>query len=194
MRKRPLILFLLVAAALPAGCRGKKPNARPIVRNLTPSANETAIVFEAEDFTGRLEPPMTLAEDSSASGGKCIRIAGGSGKPGGKIPGEERTYPDRYGAAVFKFTVTAAGKYRLWGRRFWEDGCGNSFTMVVNGRRATFTGPTYDSWQWQACAVMFDLPAGENTLEVLNREDGVKLDKIILTADFDFIPQGKEEE
>jgi hypothetical protein len=55
-----------------------------------------------------------------------------------------------------------------------------------------FSGSTYGEWQWHRCNRLLDLEAGENLIEVLNREDGVRLDKFILTADLDFIPQGIE--
>lgn len=157
------------------------------------AAGGAEIVFEAESAE-TIEPPMVVAEDADASGGKVLSVPGGSGKPDEEIPGEApKKYPSRWGAATFKFTVAEAGKYRLWGRKYWEDGCGNSFTLVINGGLPVTFGEdgTYDAWEWLR-APLFDLKSGENTLEVLNREDGVRLDKIILTRDLDFVPQGKE--
>jgi len=194
MRKYVPILCLVVLLLPVSSCREKGPaGGRIVVHEHPETADAGNIVIEAEDFTGPLEPPMTVVQDEGASGGKCIRVEGGAGKPDEVHPVTGVKYPSRWGAAIYKFQVPKAGIWRLWGRRFWENGCGNSFTLVVNGRNVLFgEDETYDCWQWSPCRALFDLPASENTLEVLNREDGVKLDKIILTTDLDFIPQGME--
>jgi len=193
MRQLVLVLSVLIVTGVLAGCP-EKPRRRPVVRDHTGKPDETSIFIEAEEFTGELEPPMTVSEDPDASGGKCIHIEGGSGAPGGKNPVTGIPYPARHGAAAYQFTVQTAGKYRFWGRKFWEDGCGNSFTLLVNGLPPVIFGQdgTYDSWEWLAAPVLFDLPAGENVIEILNREDGVRLDKFLLTTHLDFVPQGKE--
>ncbi len=192
MKQLVLVLCTLIVTGVLVGCR-EKPRGRPVVRNHA-AEDETSIFIEAENFTGELEPPMTLEEDPDASGGKCIHIEGGSGTPGKEHPVTGVQYPARYGAAVYKFTVKTPGKYRFWGRKFWEDGCGNSWTLLVNGRSPVIFGQdgSYGHWEWIAATVLFDLPAGENVIEVLNREDGVKLDKFVLTTHLDFVPQGKE--
>ena len=45
---------------------------------------------------------------------------------------------------------------------------------LVNGRRPVTFGQdgSYGHWEWIAAAVLLDLPAGENVIEILNREDG----------------------
>ena len=192
MRKH-VVMACLLPGLLLTGCECRKPADKPVVRDHSPTDDYATIVIEAEDFTGELEHPMTLTEDPDVSGGRYIHVEGGSGKPDGVHPVTGVKYPSRWGAAVYKFTVKTPGTYRVWGRRFWEDGCGNSFTLVVNGRQAVFgQDGSYDRWQWTLCTVSFDLPSGENTLEVLNREDGVRLDKLILTTNPNFVPQGKE--
>jgi len=191
--RRHVVTACLLMGLLLTGCECRKPTDGPIVREHTADDEYATIVIEAEDFAGELEHPMKLEDDPEASGGRCIHIEGGSGKPGDPHPVTGVKYPSRWGAAVYKFTVSAPGTYRIWGRRFWEDGCGNSFTFIVNGRQVVFGQEgTYDRWEWSLCTVPFELPAGENTLEVLNREDGVSLDKLILTTNPDFVPQGKE--
>lgn len=193
MKRHVLAFALVTSCVVAAGCRDEKAPARPIVREHDDTSAHDTIVIEAEDFTGELEPPVTVAEDADASGGRCIHIEGGSGKPGDVHPVTLKKYPPRWGAAVYSFEVTRPGRYRLWGRKFWENGCGNSLTLVVNGRAMVFgEDGTYDRWEWLPATGLLELPQGENTLEVLNREDGVRLDKLILTTDLDFIPQGKE--
>jgi hypothetical protein len=198
---RPCVgLCVAAALVLLLGCGSKQKQEQkqekpglPAVREHTVAPDESAVVVEAES-AAVVETPMKVVDDVDASGGKCLAIPGGSGRPGGKNPADDSVYPDRWGAAVFTFTVKAPGKYRFWGRKFWEGGCGNSLTLVMNGGPPAIFGEdgTYDDWQWKTCVGLFDLRAGENKLEVLNREDGVKLDKFILTTDMDFVPQGKE--
>jgi len=187
-------LCLAAALSVALGCGARDQSGLPPVREHAGSSEVSTIVIEAENFTGELEPPMKVEENLDASGSKCIAIPGGSGKPGEKDPVEGTTYPDRWGAAIYKFDVKKPGQYRFWGRKFWEGGCGNSFTLRVNSLDPVEFGGdgVYDSWDWERPTVLFDLHAGENRLEVLNREDGVKLDKFILTTDLDFVPQGKE--
>ena len=187
---------LWLAPALLAALAGCGPSSQesglPTVRVHTGATSN--IVIEAEDAAS-VEAPVMIVDDKNASGGRCISIPGGSGKPGEAKSGDvQDKYPERWGAAIYKFTVPEAGKYRIWGRKFWEDGCGNSFTFVVNGGAPIEFGgdSTYDSWEWLAAPKLFPLKAGENRLEVLNREDGVRLDKILITRDTDYIPQGKE--
>jgi hypothetical protein len=190
---------LSVAAALLLllGCGSRQNQQKPglpAVREHAAASDESAVVIEAENVSDPVEPPMEIADDLDASGGKCIAVPGGSGKPGYKDPVEGTVFPHRWGAAVYKFTVKNPGKYRFWGRKFWIGGCGNSLTLVMNGGSPATFGEdgTYDDWQWKSASVLFDLHEGVNKLEVLNREDGVKLDKFILTTDMPFVPQGKE--
>jgi hypothetical protein len=194
MFRHALLIALLVPALAILGC-GKKDavTALPKVVEHGDEAGSN-IVIEAEAFT-TIEPPMTVEEDKGASGGKYLTIPGNAGKPGGDVYGEEgKNYPDRWGAAIYKFNVTDPGRYRFWGRKLWANGCGNSFSIKVNGGAPVEYGGdgVYDQWDWKPCTVFFDLKAGENTLEVLNREAGVSMDKMIFTKDLQFIPQGKE--
>lgn len=188
-------LPLWIAVLLPlAGCGDRSATSGPPVVREYGADDASRIVLEAED--GDIEPPVAVMDEPGASGGRCIIVTGGSGKPGEEIPGDpdKKKYPERWGAAVYKFKVTEPGKYRIWARKWWEDGCGNSFTFVVNGGYPVLFGgdSSYDAWEWAVAPVLFDLKAGENALEVLNREDGVRLDKLIITKDADFVPQGKE--
>ena len=158
------------------------------------------VIIEAEEFAkhgGAIEPPMRVCTDEEideeASRGKYLIIDGGAGKPGDTNPDTGGTYPARWGAVSYTFTVAEAGKYRFWGRKLYEDGCGNSFTLVVNGGPPVkFADGTTGKWHWHKYAIPFELNAGENKLEILNREDGVKLDKFIFTRKLQFVPVGTE--
>jgi len=197
MRSHGIVLTAAVSL-LVLGCGGGDPSARPGMPSLEEAGAETesSVVIEAEAFAkwgGRIEPPMRVSTDEEfdekASKGHYIIIDGDAGKPGAPKPGTEEVYPPRWGAVSYTFTVAKAGKYRFWGRKLYEDGCGNSFTLVVNGGAPTeFADQTTGKWHWHACSILFDLKVGENTLEILNREDGVKLDQFLLTKKLNFIP------
>ena len=197
MRNLVLVLMLVAALAL-LGCGGAKDTGTP--SSSLPQVREhqadapANIEIEAESSEA-IEAPMKVVDDKEASGGKCLTVPGDSGKPGAEIPGEPgKKYPDRWGAATYKFNCAEPAPYRFWGRKLWANGCGNSIIIRVNGGAPIEFGQdgVYDKWDWKACTVFFDLKSGENTLEVLNREPGVSLDKVIFTKDLDFIPQGTE--
>ncbi len=192
-----LLAVLLVALLGCGGCEEPKNAGKPKVRiRQHTDDSEGTIRVEAENHTGDLEAPMTVEEETDENGRTCkfIRVEGGKGKPGYKHPVTGQVYPARYGAAIYEIDVKKAGKYRFWGRKFWEDGCGNSFTLVVNGHSAIFgEDGTYGHWEWiTIVGPPYELPVGKVKLEILNREDGVKLDKFILTTDMDLVPQGSE--
>lgn len=105
---------------------------------------------------------------------------------------EEDSRSSLPGVARFKVRVTATGQYNLWGRVLWPNGCGNSFWVRANGGPKQLLGEdgTYDSWHWvQLQGPKLSLRAGEQTIEVLNREDGVLLDEVQVTTS-GRVPQG----
>ena len=194
MFRTSLVVPALIALGL-SGCGGgdTASPAAPRIHEHGGASGLTLPYIEAE--SGTLEAPIVVDNDATASGGRCIVVPGEAGKPNGEKAGQPgEKYPARWGAAIYKFNVPEDGPYRIWGRKFWRDGCGNSFTFVVNGGAPLQFGGdgTYNQWEWKATP-LYSLKKGENTLDVLNREAGVKLDKIIVTRDVDFFPQDKEE-
>lgn len=149
----------------------------------------TRLAVEAETCTV-IEAPMAVIPDTAASGGACLTVPQGAGKP-----------PDTGGRAVCTFTVSAPGAYRLWGRRWWMDACGNSISLRISGVRPAVlerpTTPAADAgqlhtfgddasynpvlglpWKWTRGDV-YRLEAGTYTLEIHNREDGIRLDQFL---------------
>jgi hypothetical protein len=151
------------------------------------------ILIEAENAV-EIVPAVRLAPDPRASMGRCIEIVEGAGKP--SSGSKKKTL----GYARYVFEVKKPGIYHLWGRKFWRDGCGNSFTIKMDEMPdMTFGGDgTYERWTWIRLNIPngFELEPGEHVLLVKNREDGVKLDQILLTnvhPDEGGVPQGIEE-
>jgi len=144
------------------------------------------ILLEAEE--AHVEKPMVVRNDDvppekseifHASKGRYVLLPDDSGK------GEEVG-----GKVVFDVSVKSGRKYRLWARVNWSDGCGNSFTVVIDDGPKLTLGEdcTYKCWQWVTIAGKegeFRLSKGKHTLEFRNREDGASLDQVLLTTDLD---------
>lgn len=165
-----------------------------------PAFNGQKIIIEIE-YAYIIEKPVQISDDKYASGKKCIRIREGAGKP-----------PAVKGKAVCNFSVNSKGSYRLWGRRWWRDACGNSLSLSIKGespvkrvfgkkrkRGNAFSKHTFgeDSsynlnalpWTWTKGDIYL-LDAGEYTLSIFNREDGIKLDQVLLV---EILEDGKAE-
>ncbi len=141
-------------------------------------------IVRASDETHPPEVRRILAE---ASGQACLEIPQGAGNP-----------PEvNAGAAEFVFEIPQAGDYVLWCRVWWEDECGNSFTMQIDDHAPFVLGQnsTVQRWHWVKAPPRLkalSLTAGRHTLRVINREDGVRLDQLLLTRNPKFVPVGIE--
>ena len=93
---------------------------------------------------------------------------------------------------MYRFSVPVAGTYALWGRVMANSGNDDSFFVQLDtaayGLWTTpLSGP--DIWGWgKIKAAGYPLTAGEHTLRLKQREDGTKLDKLLLTNDLTYIP------
>ena len=154
--------------------------------------------MEAESSTTN-EPPMVLVRTAApppgvkpvddASGGAYLEIPEKSGNP-----------PDlNAGKAVLAVDVSEDGSYFFWLRAYWEGECSNSLQVRIDDRPPFVVGEdgTYHTWHWVKYPMsrLTTLPAlsrGRHTLTLLNREDGVRMDQILLTTDKRFVPVGIE--
>jgi len=96
------------------------------------------------------------------------------------------------GSATYRIRVTKPGLYYLWARTFWQNGCGNSISVKVNGQAPVILGEdgTYDHWHWVGGTARVKLNAGLNTFEVQNRETGVRVDQVFLCESANYAPAG----
>ena len=94
-----------------------------------------------------------------------------------------------------------AGNYIIWGRVISNTGDDDSFFVSMdNGAYSlwdTALGGT-ETWIWDkvnnrggADPVVYSLGAGQHTLIIKQREDGTKIDRILITNDMQYIPQGQ---
>lgn len=145
---------------------------------------DTTVCFEAED-AAELKAPVQVVEvkdkieAAKVSGGKMIEIVQGAGE-GTKVGGH----------AKYQIELQEDGTYYFWARCWWIDSCGNSFNVKI-GDNPVFTlgnDGTYKSWHWVKAKVNLKLAKGKYELEIGNREDGIKIDQILITNDRRLIP------
>ncbi len=145
---------------------------------------------DAKEFTA----PFILAQDEQAGRKTILRIPDGTGKP------PENDEPSlKYGGAVFELNVTKATQCNIWLRVWWEGSCGNSLYVKTPGNSkpmAVGNDGTYNVWQWLRVPGRkpYQFAKGTHQLLILNREDGIRMDQILLTGDLQYVPQGVEQE
>ncbi len=152
------------------------------------------VCVEAESATP-VEPPMLLIAQASppegtkpvdgASAGAYLEIPEGRGNPPKVTTGK----------ATLSLDLPADGAYTLWCRVYWEGECSNSFSVQIDDRPVFLIGEdaTFKTWHWvrypvARTATPIVLAKGPHTLSFLNREDGVRLDQVLLSADKRFVP------
>ncbi len=155
------------------------------------SAQGTTLVFEAED-AHEVEAPMVRVRADAPPAG-VVAVEGASGNAYLAIPQGAGNPPKvTTGQAVYHVRIPAAGLYTLWLRTYWDDSCGNSINVRIN-ETAPFTvqDSTYQTWHWVRSPPRLRqllLPEGPMTLTLINREDGVRIDQVLLTTSRQMIP------
>jgi len=150
--------------------------------NSNESSNEDGgnhfITIEAENTEVR--PPFQVEAGEGASG-------------------EQYIWVPNY-ASAFRFSVDHGGRYKVWGRVFCTHGAEDSFNMQMDEADPFNWNniPHSDTWAWddvhdKTGARVFALDAGEHVLKLRSREDGSMMDKILITNDLDYKPEGNPE-
>jgi hypothetical protein len=155
------------------------------------NANAEKVWIEAE--SGTLNYPMQTSSDGDASGGSYIQVLDGSGSVWSP-PGETSS-----GVAACTFNVAEGGSYVIWGRNRANNGNNDSFYICVDGGTDHLWDVYISSgWTWDKVnnrnhsdPSIFNISAGEHTLYVKRREDGTPIDKILITNEMDYVPEGK---
>jgi arylsulfatase A-like enzyme len=134
--------------------------------------------MEAED-ADTIVSPFEVANDENASKGKYIYAAEGT----------ESQYTPGSIMATYQVTISKPGKYILQGRVIASNKKADSFFVQIdNGLNYLWEVETGDRWHWEEVnnrdrvnPVVFNLAEGVHTVKVKLREDGTKLDKMLLT-------------
>jgi len=138
--------------------------------------------FQAE--SENITSPLETVSDPNASAGAYIWKPSGSG---------DTTTPD--GAAEYTIDIPIAGEYVIWGRVIAPDGgCNSFFTSIDAGEDFAWGVQIGSVWTWDSVngngqdPLVLNLSAGTHTLRISGREDGTKLDRLLITNDMAFVP------
>jgi hypothetical protein len=146
------------------------------------SSEDVAIVLEAED--GQLQPSMAVLFDADASSGHYIET----------LRSVESVADARLdsGMAEYVFDVPASGTYRIWGRVQSKDVHHNGLYIGMDSQPfvdwETAMGGE-GRWVWSAVkadqeskAMSFALSKGQHALTIKPKDDGVRIDQILITG------------
>jgi len=100
----------------------------------------------------------------------------------------------------YEVLFTTTGTYYLWARGWAANGNDNSLHMGLDNQAvataAKMNLPTYGAWTWfnrqntNVTATLVISTTGLHTINVWMREDGFRLDRLLLTTNAGFIPTG----
>ena len=161
-----------------------------------------------------LNPPY-CSKDGIPITSKDGQLVWCSGKDDGRPIGNDvPLYPN--GLAWQTFTIDQPGEHVLWARHYWPHSCADSFRYWIGKReqfdslrnagkpipqneQRVFTGGTTKKvWSWSRPNLVdppLQLQKGEYVLVIMNREDGMRVDKFLLTnITDDWVPIGLEGE
>lgn len=149
------------------------------------SAAGCRVCLEAESASALEAPVVCVTNGVAGAPHAYLEIPEGAGNP-----------PKRNeGKATFQVEIPEDGLFTLWCRVWWEGECSNSFTVGFDDQPTFLFGEdaTYKAWHWVKYPVSrtvapIRLAKGKHTLVFNNREDGVRLDQVLLSADKRFVP------
>lgn len=157
------------------------------ITNPTDGAEEVKIWIEAED--ANINYPFDYGLDGEASSDRSLWVPNGAGN--------NRKSSSDAGYAEFTFEVSATANHVIWGRVPAKSKKNDSFYgSVDDGVYDRWDTERSDSWVWDKVGSkgsddpkIYHLEAGFHTLIIKQREDGTKIDQIIITNDMNFIPR-----
>ncbi len=162
----------------------------PVPINIIPMMKSKAFKVLNADNVSHFTPPFRMAAMNGTASAKVLEVPDNAGKPPeGKAPSME------YGGAVFQVDIPTAGTYKIWLNVWWEGSCGNTLSVQVADEKKSVTvgnDSKYEQWHWVEVPRQYQFAQGPCPIAVLNREDGIKLDQILVTSDLSYVPQGKE--
>jgi hypothetical protein len=137
----------------------------------------TKAFLEAEGATSRAGR-FTLTADEQRSGGAYMSIPGsGMGKDAG-------TY------LSFDLKVGHGGTFYIWLLGYGPSDSADSFYVRADGGKLVQANLTRKSWGWKRADGTIALSDGAHVLKIQNRENGARVDKLLLTKDKSFVPSG----
>jgi hypothetical protein len=191
-----------ITAAFEAALAGSAPSTETNSDELAGTSDKNAIVetttdlnpspsifaFEAEDGLMHMsgtDNNIAIGQDDSASARTYIWAPNGSGS----IWNASGSGSDDY--AAYSFEVTSPGTYIVWGRVLAPNSGDDSFYVSMdNGAKVIWDAHRSNEWAWDKVnqrggedPVVYNLVAGRHTLRIYRREDGTKLDCVVIAKD-----------
>ncbi len=109
--------------------------------------------------------------------------------PAGVTLASNRGEKKEDGTAVYSFEIGEPGDYIIWGLVSAPDDTSDSFWISVDGEKTRqWNLKTGSGWHWSRGGPHY-LSNGQHTLTIHWREDGSKLDRILITGDADYHPR-----
>lgn len=157
-----------------------------------PTGNDK-IFIDAE--TGQITAPMQVSADTQASIARYITVAPGNNSLNA-APAD--------GIVTYTFSVAEAGAYQVLGRVIGPVGQSDSFWVRMDGgswikwNGAGNNGTPAINWRWSkvkneltgGAYSVFNLNPGSHTLQMAYREEGTKLDQLLITNNPTYLPTG----
>jgi hypothetical protein len=157
--------------------------------DVPPEVDDPQKVIEIEAESGRLNYPFEYAWDAEASSDGFVWVPNGRGNSWS--PSQNSGYVE------INFQAPTAGVYFVWCRVLARNKRDNSFFVSIDDSAYALWDVTKSkSWVWDqvsdrggADPASIQLDAGAHSLIIMNREDGTKLDKVVITDDSAYIPE-----
>lgn len=161
----------------------------------TASSEITAAEFDyvsiqAED--GTLSEDVQVMGEASADD-RYVEVTGQT---------ENLETPPETPSSTYTFQASRAGTYVIWGRAFSPNGRSNSLWVRMDegrwirwnaiGETGQWSWDDVHDWDQNKETVSFELSKGEHTLEIARRETGVRLDKMMITSNWNYRPEGTQ--
>ena len=165
---------------------GALPNSDDATIVVNSGGSSVTITREAE--SGALTSPMVIRSDSQASGGQYVEVPQGTGN------NTNDATNGGPGQVSLSINIPQAGTYALWARILAPNLDSDSFYVTGNGSFIREWGivPLSTTWEWRKI-IEIALPSGNFNLAFRQRDDGTKLDQVIVTNNLSFVPGGSNQ-
>jgi hypothetical protein len=137
----------------------------------------------------KITSPLLIKDDNAASNGSYLEVLAGNDS--------KTTMPASEGVTSLNFITEGSGTFRIWARvQAPTDGDDSFWVKMDNGSAIKWNEiPLGSSWHWvlvkaegASNPATFSLSAGAHTLNIAYREDGTRLDAVVVTSDNAFDP------
>ncbi|GEM_PF-3459583 len=158
--------------------------------------SSTLLTIEAEDYDSiraGVGHEWTTEARAGASNDTVVRVDnnGGNNHFIGRL--------DEAPELTYSVTFDSAGTYYIWMRGYGPNGSDDSAyvgldgTLLTNAGGMTFGNPSWSGSTWTGGTFRIEFTiteAGTHTINLWPREDGISIDKILITDDINYTPTG----